>query len=178
MGHLIIANHMLEYGNLDEVWFVVSPQNPLKNRITLLDDIHRLALVKVAIDDNPHFKACNIEFGLPKPSYTITTLTVLTEKYPDHRFVLIMGSDNLQHFKKWRNYEQLLVDYRFLVYPRPESDGGEFRAHPSVTWLNAPMMEVSSTLIRESIRKRKSVRYLLTEKLHEYLMEMHFYEKS
>jgi nicotinate-nucleotide adenylyltransferase len=169
---------MLEYGQLDEVWFVVSPQNPLKNRSTLLDDIHRLALVNVAVEDNPRFKSCNIEFGLPKPSYTITTLTVLAEKYPDRNFVLIMGGDNLQHFRKWKNYEQLLAEYRLLVYPRPESDGGEFRDHPSVTWLHAPLMEISSTFIRDSIRKHKSVRYLLPEKVHEYLREMHFYEKT
>ncbi len=178
VGHLIIANHMLEFGGLDEVWFVVSPQNPLKNRSTLLNDQHRLALVNVAIEDNPRFKSCNIEFGLPRPSYTITTLTVLAEKYPDRDFVLIMGSDNLQHFRKWRNYEQLLEHYKLLVYPRPESDGGEFRHHPAVSWQEAPLMDISSTFIRDSIRKRKSVRYLLPEKVHDYLLEMHFYEKS
>ena len=178
IGHLIIANHMLEFGGLDEVWFIVSPQNPLKKQKGLLNDHHRLAMVNIAIEDNARFKASNIEFGLPKPSYTITTLTVLEEKYPDRDFVLIIGGDNLQTFDKWKNYEILLERYRLLVYPRPGSDGGKFRQHPSVTWVDAPLMQISSTFIRDSIRMCKSVKYLLPEKVFDYLTEMHFYTKS
>ena len=177
IGHLIIANCMLEFGGLDEVWFVISPQNPLKARAGLLEDHHRLALVKVAIDDNPRFRACNVEFGLPQPSYTINTLTVLAEQYPTRNFVLIMGSDNLQSFDKWKNYERILQEYRLWVYPRPASDGGAFRDHPAVKWVEAPLMQISATYIRESIRKGKSTRYLLPDKVFEYIMEMHFYKK-
>jgi nicotinate-nucleotide adenylyltransferase len=121
IGHLIIANHMIEWTPIDEVWFVVSPQNPLKNKSTLLEDHHRLALVNVAIEDNHKFKASNIEFGLPKPSYTINTLTALSEKYPDRNFALIMGADNLQTIHKWRNFEMILKEHRIFVYPRHES---------------------------------------------------------
>jgi nicotinate-nucleotide adenylyltransferase len=178
VGHLIIANHMLEYGGLDEVWFIVSPQNPLKKQRGLLADHHRLAMVKIAAENDPRFKVSNVEFSLPKPSYTINTLTVLEEKYPDRQFVLIIGSDNLQTFDKWKNYEILLERYRLMVYPRPGSDGGKFRQHPSVTWVEAPLMQISSTFIRDSIRKGKNVRYLLSEKVFDYLTEMHFYKKS
>jgi len=177
IGHLIIASHMIEYGGLDEVWFVISPQNPFKKQSSLLDDNHRLALVNVAIEDNPRFRACRVEFELPKPSYTINTLTVLNEKYPGHHFALIMGGDNLQHFDKWKNYEMILKDYRLFVYPRPDADGGTFRDHPAVKWVDAPLMQISSTFIRESIRKGKSTRYLLPEKVFEYITEMHFYKK-
>lgn len=177
VGHLIIANHMLEYGGLDEVWFVVSPHNPLKTRTTLLEDHHRLALVNVAVEDNSRFKASNIEFGLPKPSYTVVTLAALREKYPDKDFVLIMGSDNLSGLRRWRNYEQILENYRILVYPRPGYCEGEFFHHPSVTMTDSPLMEISSTFIRTAIKTGKSVRYLLPEKVHEYILEMHFYKK-
>ncbi len=178
IGHLVIASHMLEYSGLDEVWFVISPQNPLKKQSMLLDDHHRLAMVQVAIEDNPKFRASHIEFGLPRPSYTITTLTVLAEKYPTRKFMLIMGSDNLETFHKWRNYERILEDYRILVYPRPGFDGGKFRDHPAIRWTDAPLMQISSTFIRASIRKGKSTRYLLPDRVFDYLTEMHFYEKS
>jgi nicotinate-nucleotide adenylyltransferase len=176
-GHLVIANHMIEWAGMDEVWFVISPQNPLKKKSTLLADHHRLALVKVAIEDNPRFKASNIEFNLPKPSYTIHTLTVLTEKYDLRRFALIMGSDNLESFHKWKNYETILKEYRLYVYPRPNADGGDFRMHPQVTWVDAPLMQISSTFIRDAVRSGKSVKYLLPEKVNDYLLEMHFYKK-
>lgn len=178
VGHLIIANHMKEYGGLNEVWFIISPQNPLKKKGGLLDDHHRLAMVQIAVEDNPSFKASSVEFSLPRPSYTIHTLSVLTEKYPDRVFSLIMGSDNLQTLGKWKNYEAILDSYRIMVYPRPGSDGGEFREHPAVQWIDAPLMQISSTFIRESVRKGKSVRYLLPEPVHEYLTEMHFYKKT
>jgi nicotinate-nucleotide adenylyltransferase len=178
VGHLIIASHMKEYGGLDEVWFIISPQNPLKKKTGLLDDHHRLAMVQIAVEDNPAFKASNVEFSLPQPSYTIHTLSVLSEKYPDRNFSLIMGSDNLQTFGKWKNYEAILDSYKILVYPRPGSDGGVFREHPAVRWIEAPLMQISSTFIRDAVRKGKSVRYLLPERIFEYLTEMHFYKKS
>jgi nicotinate-nucleotide adenylyltransferase len=176
-GHLIIANHMLNYTKMSEVWFVISPQNPLKNKNTLLEDLHRLALVNVAIEDNPGFRSCNIEFHLPKPSYTITTLTVLAEKYPERKFALILGADNLQSFNKWKNFEMILSEYQLFVYPRPGSDGGPFRDHYAVTWVDAPLMQISSTFIRNAIKNGKSVKYLLTDKVLEYVTEMHFYKK-
>jgi nicotinate-nucleotide adenylyltransferase len=177
IGHLIIANHILEWTELNEVWFVISPQNPLKQKKTLLDDHHRLALVNAAIEDNPKFRASNIEFGLPQPSYTINTLTVLSEKYPNRNFALVMGADNLQTIHKWKNYELILKDYRIFVYPRQDADGGFYRNHPNVTWADAPLMQISSTSIREAIRSGKSVKYLLPEKVDEYIKEMHFYKK-
>jgi nicotinate-nucleotide adenylyltransferase len=176
-GHLIIASHMLEWSPLDEVWFVVSPQNPLKNKTSLLAGHHRLALVNIAIEDNPKFKASNIEFSLPEPSYTINTLVALSEKYPDRNFALIMGADSLQTLNRWKNYEIILNDCRIFVYPRPGFDGGTFREHPGVTWVEAPLMQISSTAIRNDIRSGKSARYLLPDKVHDYIHEMHFYKK-
>ena len=178
IGHLIIANHMIEWAGLNEVWFIVSPQNPLKKKDSLLDDHHRLAMVQVAVEDNPGFRASNIEFGLPQPSYTINTLTVLSEKYPGRNFALIMGSDNLQTISKWKNHEAILEGYRIYVYPRPGADGGSFKDHPSVVWTEAPLMQISSTFIRDAVMRKKSVHYLLPEKVCTYLQEMHFYEKA
>jgi nicotinate-nucleotide adenylyltransferase len=176
-GHLIIAGHILEWSPLDEIWFVVSPQNPLKNKTSLLAGHHRFALVNIAIDDNPKFCASNIEFSLPEPSYTINTLAALSEKYPNRTFVLIMGADSLQTLHKWKNYEVILKEYHIIVYPRPGSDGGAFRDHPRITWVEAPLMEISSTAIRNAILSGKSARYLLPDKVHDYIHEMHFYEK-
>jgi nicotinate-nucleotide adenylyltransferase len=177
-GHLIIASHMLEWAGLSEVWFIVSPHNPLKKKNTLLDDHHRLALLNVAIEDDPRFRASNIEFGLPRPSYTINTLAVLTEKYPRRQFALIMGADNLQTIHKWKNYEQLLRDYKIYLYPRPNADGGAYRDHPNVTHVDAPLIEISSTFIRQAISSGKCVKYLVPEKTEKYIQEMHFYKKG
>ena len=176
-GHLVIANHMVEWAGVDEVWFVVSPQNPLKKKDSLLADHHRMALVNIAIDDNPKLKASNIEFSLPKPSYTVTTLAALAEKYPERSFALIMGSDNLQSIHKWRNYGLILENHKIFIYPRPGFDGGDFRNHPHITWTEAPLMQISSTFIRDSIRKGRSVKYLLPDKVNDYIGEMHFYKK-
>lgn len=177
IGHLIIANQILVNSDLEEIWFVISPHNPLKEKNTLLDDNHRLSLVKVAIEDNPDFKACDIEFKMPKPSYTIHTLLNLEEKYPNRKFCLIIGSDNLHSFDKWFNYEQILKNYQLYVYPRPNYLDCPFKTHPSVKWVDAPLIEISSSNIRDAIKNSKSVKYLLPDKVLEYIYEMHFYQK-
>ncbi len=176
IGHLVIANQMLANSDMDEIWFVISPHNPLKEKTSLLGDHHRLALVKIAIDDNPHFRACDIEFKLPQPSFTIHTLLNLEEAYPQRQFCLIIGSDNLSNFNKWFNYEEILNRYRLYVYPRPGFDGGEFAKHPSVKWVASPLMEISSSYIRNAIQNGKSMKYLLPDKVLTYIAEMHFYE--
>lgn len=177
VGHLVLANYFAEFTGLDEVWLVVSPHNPLKEKSGLLKDHHRLELVRRAIDDYPRLKASNIEFKLSQPNYTVNTLAHLTEKYPGVHFTLIMGSDNLQTLDKWRNYETILEYYNILVYPRPGFDGGDFRNHPRVTWAEAPQMDISSTFIRKAIREKKDVRFYMPAAVAEYVREMHFYEK-
>ncbi len=176
VGHLIIANRMLQEDDVDEVWLVVSPQNPLKERNTLLADHHRLAMARRAVDDNYRLRVCDIEMSLPIPSYTVVTLAALGEKYPDREFCLIMGSDNLQTFERWRNYEYILENYRLLVYPRPGSERCRLASHPHVKMVDVPMMDISSSYIRDMIGRKKDVRYLLTEPVYQYLTEMHFYE--
>lgn len=176
VGHLIIANTMLQQDGIDEVWLVPSPQNPLKERSSLLADHHRLQMVRSAIDDNYRLRACDIEMHLPIPSYTVVTLAALGEKYPDREFCLIMGSDNLATFERWRNYEYILEHYRLYVYPRPGSEHCPLRNHPSVTMVDVPMMDISSSYIRAQIAAGRDVRYLLTEPVYKYLTEMHFYE--
>lgn len=177
VGHLVLANYMLEYTDLARIWFVVSPHNPLKNKSTLLDEKQRLQMVDLAIGDNIKLKASNIEFNLPQPSYTIVTLTYLKEKYPQHEFVLIMGADNLESFHKWKNYEEILKHHQLCIYPRPESDGGNLKEHPQIKLINAPLMEISSTAIRQAIKEKKDMRYFMPEAVWQYIKEMHFYEK-
>ncbi len=187
IGHLIIANHMVDNSELDQVWLVVSPQNPLKNKATLLADYHRLALVETAVEGNDRLKASNIEFDLPKPSYTIDTLTYIQEKHPKHDFSIIMGEDNLRTLHKWKNHEQILNSHKIYVYPRvltqqellAESSNKEthFKDHPQVTLTDAPVMKISASFIRNAIKEKKDVRYLLSEPVHKYLSEMHFYKK-
>lgn len=176
-GHMVIANFFTEFSDLNQVWFVVSPHNPLKPAGSLLNDFQRLQLVELAIGDYRKMKASKIEFGLPKPSYTINTLTHLQEKYPQHEFVLIMGSDNLHTFHKWKNYEQILEYYSIYIYPRPGFDGGDFKSHPKVKFIEAPLMEISSTFIRNSIKSKKDVRFMMPEKVADYIDEMNFYRK-
>jgi nicotinate-nucleotide adenylyltransferase len=190
VGHLVIANFMAEYTDLDQVWLVVTPQNPLKDKSTLLADFHRLALVKVAIDDNPKLRASDIEFNLPKPSYTITTLTYLREKYPNDSFSLIMGEDNLRTFHKWFNHEVIMEKHKIYVYPRVLTMQEElevvamsadlindYKSHHNVEFCEeAPVMKVSSSFIRQSIKEGKDVRYLLTEPVRRYVDEMNFYK--
>lgn len=176
VGHLIIANTMLQQDGVDEVWLVVSPQNPLKERASLLADHHRLQMARLAVDDNYGLRVCDIEMHLPLPSYTVVTLAALGEKHPDREFCLIMGSDNLQSLHRWRNYEYILQNHRIFVYPRPGSEQCPLRNHPSVTMVDVPMMDISSTYIRSQIKEHRDVRYLLTEPVYKYLTEMHFYE--
>jgi nicotinate-nucleotide adenylyltransferase len=189
VGHLVIANYMAEFTSLDQVWLVVSPQNPLKEKSTLLKDYHRLTLVKIAIDDNSKLRASDIEFQLPQPSYTVTTLAYLKEKHPEHRFSLIMGEDNLRTLHKWHNYEKLLSQHTIYVYPRvltiqeetelsicKADDETDFYTHPNVIICNeAPVMKVSASFIRQAIKEGKDVRYLLTNPVNTYIHEMHFY---
>ena len=174
-GHLMIAAYMTEFTDLDQVWFVVSPQNPLKEKNTLLADHHRLAMVNLAIEDDLRFKSCNIEFKLPKPSFTIDTMAYLTEKYPSKEFVLIAGSDILPTLHKWKNYKELIKQYTFLIYPRPGSCESELSANPSFHLVNAPRIMISSSFIREGIKQGKDMRYFLPDKVWDYIGEMHFY---
>jgi len=163
VGHMIIANYMVTRTDLDEVWMVVSPQNPFKKAGSLARDHDRLHLVKLAIGDTPGLRASNVEFDLPKPSYTIDTLAVLRDKYPDRAFSLIMGGDNLPTLPKWKNYKILLRDYHIHVYNRPGYDGGELAVHPSVTLHDAPLMHLSATYVRGAIREGYGVRYLVPD---------------
>jgi nicotinate-nucleotide adenylyltransferase len=178
IGHLIIGNAMLAHCELDEVWFVVSPQNPLKERKTLLADQQRLEMVRLAVHDNYRMRACDVEFHLPIPSYTVLTLAHLGEKYRDKEFCLIMGSDNLDTFERWRNWDFILEHYRIYVYPRPGHTDCKLASHPHVTMVDVPQIDISSTYIREQIRQGHDVRYLLPEPVYQYLTEMHFYEKQ
>ncbi|MGE0018153.1 MAG: nicotinate (nicotinamide) nucleotide adenylyltransferase [Draconibacterium sp.] len=178
IGHMVIANYMVEFTNIDQLWFVVSPQNPHKAQENLLDDYHRLELVNRAIDGDPRFRTSNIEFGLPKPSYTIDTLAYLHEKFPNHQFSIIMGSDNLESFHKWKNHQVILENYGIIVYPRPGFDKSKVIQHPNINIAaNTPLMEISSSFIRESIKSGKDVRYFMPKKSWEYLDEMNFYKR-
>jgi nicotinate-nucleotide adenylyltransferase len=176
-GHLLLGAYMTEFSDLDELWYVVSPHNPLKEKHSLLADHHRLEMVNRAIEDDPRFRSSNIEFKLPRPSYTITTLTYLQDKYPDRQFVIISGTDIFPTLHKWKNWEQLLEFYAFYVYPRPGSENHELLSHPSVKLFPAPQIEISSSFIRESIRNGRDMAYFVPEKAYRYLREMHFYEK-
>lgn len=188
VGHLIIANYMVDNTDLDQVWFVVSPHNPLKDKKTLLADYHRLALVKEAIDDNPKLRASDIEFSLEQPNYTVKTLAVLTEKYPGYEFSLLMGEDNFRTLHKWYNYEYLLKNYRIFIYPRVqaiqakescEDKTSGFRQHSNVVFLEeAPGMNISSSYIRRAIRNGKDVKYMLTPPVLKYVDEMGFYREN
>lgn len=177
IGHLAIANHMVEFSNLDEIWMVVTPHNPHKKKATLLADNHRLAMVRIAVEEYPKLKASTIEFDLPQPNYTVNTLAHLEEKYPKQDFSLIMGEDNLKSFHKWKNYEVILDRYSIYVYPRISKGSLEtqFAKHPKITKVEAPIVEVSSTFIRKSIKVGKNIRPLLPCEVWTYLDEMGFY---
>ena len=178
IGHLIIANHMVEYSDLDEVWMVVTPHNPLKKKNTLLGNNHRLELVYKATENYPKIKPSNIEFKLPQPNYTIHTLAYITEKYPNLDFSIIMGEDNLKNFHKWKNYEAILEDYSIYVYPRiSEEKENHFYKHPKVNLITAPIVEVSSSMIRKGIKNKKNVQALLSDTVWQYIDEMNFYKK-
>ncbi len=176
-GHLCIANYFSEYTDLKEIWFVVSPQNPLKPKSSLLADYHRLELVRLAINDFPKFNVSDIEFKLSKPSYTIHTLVYLSEKYPNKDFVLIIGSDNLDTFSKWKNYEQILLNYQLYVYPRPGFTTSQWLDNEKVQLVEAPLMQISSTFIRKALKEKKDIPFFIPDKAYQYIKEMHFYEK-
>lgn len=175
IGHLAIANYLVEYGNIDQLWFVVSPQNPHKKKENLLNDYDRLEMMHLAAKDEHRFRVCDVEFRLPKPSYTIDTLTHLSEKYPDHSFSIIMGSDNLVNFHRWKNYDQILRNYGILVYPRPGFDPQQAQIEDNYTLINAPLMEISSTFIREGIRQGRDLRHFLPPGVWDYIDKMGFY---
>jgi len=187
VGHLIIANYMADYTALDEVWLIVSPQNPLKQKSSLLADYHRYAMVEIAVQDNPKLKPSNIEFKLPQPSYTINTLTYLKEKHPKHEFSLIMGEDNLRTLNKWKNYEEIIQNHKIYVYPRALTEQEQIDAQSTnkvgktnstnIVICDAPVMRVSASFIRNAIKQKKDVRYLLTEPVYKYVQEMNFYKK-
>ncbi len=169
-GHMIIANVMATQTDLDEVWLVVSPHNPLKPRKSLARDYDRLHLVHLAVGDNPHLRACNIEFGLPRPSYTIDTLVHLREKYPRYEFALIMGSDNLETLPRWKNYELILRDYHIYVYVRQGRTGGSLATHPHVHIVpDVPLLQLSASYIRQCIRQGYSVQYMVPDAVFHYL---------
>ncbi len=175
IGHMIIANYMATQTNLDEVWLVVSPHNPLKKKSTLARDHDRLHLVRLAIADNPLLRASDIEFGLPQPSYTIDTLTYLKEKYQDYQFSLIMGGDNLATIEKWKNYQLLLQNHYIYVYKRPTFSIEKYKDHQSVKLFDAPLMHLSSTYIRSCLKEGYSVQYLVPEAVFEYLESSNLY---
>lgn len=168
-GHLIIANFMAQNTDLDRVWLVVTPHNPHKKKKSLARDYDRLHLARIAIENNPYIEASSIEFGLPKPSYTIDTLTFLKEKYPDKEFALIMGGDNLATFHKWKNYEQILADYSIYVYKRPGYELGEMGTHRKVQAFEAPMLDISATYIRTCLKAGQSIRYMVPDPVFDYL---------
>lgn len=175
VGHLIIANTMVENTDLHEVWFVVSPQNPFKKKNALLHEFDRFDMVEMAIADNYKLRVTDIEFNLPQPSYTIDTLTYIQEKYPQYQFSLIMGSDNLVHLNKWKNYEQILQYYPILVYPRPNTQSSDLVQHPTVKFVPAPLLDISATFIRDLVQKNKSIKYLVPEVVEAYILRKKFY---
>ncbi len=179
VGHMIIANQVHSLTSLDQVWMVVSPHNPFKKKSTLANDFDRLHLVNLAIGDNVHLRASNIEFSLPKPSYTIDTLTYLKEKYPDYQFSLIMGGDNLRTFHKWKNYQQILDSHDLVVYTRPGYTNEHNLNQANITILqDLPLLNISSTYIRNSIREGISIQYLVPDAVYEYLRDSNMYTRK
>lgn len=174
-GHLIIANHVAEHCDVDKVWFVVSPHNPLKESKSLLNEYDRLHLVKLAVQDNDKLSVSDIEFRLPKPSFTIDTLTYLQEQFPKHTFSVIMGSDSFQNIHRWKNYVQLLGNYPLIIYNRPQYDIRETHG-ARLTFVQAPLLDISSTYIREQIRSGKSIRYLSPDAICDYIAENRYYQ--
>lgn len=180
VGHLIIANHMAEYSDLEQIWMVVTPHNPHKQKNTLLDDYQRLHLVNLAIEEYPKIKATDVEFKLSQPNYTVNTLAHLKDKFPQHEFSLIMGEDNLKSLHKWKNYEYILENHAIYIYPRvseaieKESDSA-VQNHPRIHKIDAPIVEISSTFIRGNIKNKKNVRPLLSEKVWNYIDHNNFY---
>ena len=178
IGHLVIANHLAEYSDLDQIWFVVTPHNPFKKKSSLLDNYQRLEMVYLATKNYDKLKPSDIEFNLPQPNYTVNTLAYLQEKHPDYEFALIMGEDNLKSFHKWKNYEVILENHHIYVYPRISDSSVEiqFNGHKKIHHIDAPIMELSSTFIRKAIKAGKNVKPMLPQHVWEYLDEMNFYQ--
>lgn len=178
IGHLIIANHLVENSDLDKIWMVITPHNPFKKKSTLLDDHHRFQLVQLALEDYPKIEPSTIEFSLPQPNYTVNTLAYLKEKYPTTDFCLIMGEDNLKGFHKWKNYEVILEHYSIYVYPRIAEGiiDSQFVNHPKIIKVDAPIIEISSTAVRKAIKEGKNCRPLLLPEVWKYIDEMNFYK--
>ena len=179
VGHLIIANHMVENSDLDEIWMVVTPHNPFKKKSSLLDNHHRLELVYKATEEYTKIKPSNIEFKLPQPNYTAHTLAHISDLYKDKEFCLIMGEDNLKGFHKWKNFETILEHHKIYVYPRI-SEGiiaTQFDEHPKIHKIAAPIVQVSSTMIRNGIKDGKNIKPMLTKEVWSYIDEMNFYRK-
>lgn len=179
IGHLIIANHLVEHSTMSELWFVITPQSPFKEKHSLLDNYSRFEMVHRAVEEYEKLRPSDIEFHLPQPNYTVNTLAYLEEKYPSLDFALIMGEDNLKSFHKWKNYQYILKNYRIFVYPRI-SDGSipeEFENHPNIIKIKAPIIELSATFVRNEIKEKRNVRPLLASKVWQYIDQMGFYEK-
>jgi nicotinate-nucleotide adenylyltransferase len=175
VGHLIIANYMANYTELDKVWLVVSPQNPLKKYGDLINTYDRLEMAKLATDNSKNISVSDVELRLPQPSYTIDTLAHLKERYPEHDFAIIMGSDNLGTLNKWKNYKLILRDYKIYVYPRPGYENAELASHPSVTITMTPLMELSASFIRKSLSEKKSVRYFVPDAVLDFIESKNLY---
>lgn len=175
IGHLIIANYMANHTELDQVWLVVSPHNPLKEKSDLINMYDRLEMARLATENAQNIRVSDVEFKLPQPSYTIDTLTYLHEKYPEHQFSLIMGSDNLVSLKKWKNYELILRDYHIHIYPRPGFLNHEFAGHPSITSTQTPLMELSATFIRKSVKNGKNVQFFVPDAVLEFIEDKNLY---
>ncbi|MDD2380528.1 MAG: nicotinate (nicotinamide) nucleotide adenylyltransferase [Mariniphaga sp.] len=176
IGHLVIANYMVEYAELDELWFIVSPQNPHKQKASLLNDHDRLELVQLAIEGDSRFRVSDIEFSLPKPSYTIETLTYLKKRHPGLFFKILMGSDNLENFHKWKNYKIIVDDFGVIVYPRPEFDASQIKQHKNIQIASeAPLMEISSSYIREGLKEGRDMRHFLPPKVWALIDKKGFY---
>ncbi len=176
IGHLAIANYLVEYTDLDQLWFVVSPQNPHKKKVNLLNDYQRLDMVERAVETDDRLRASNIEFNLPKPSYTVDTLAYLKERHPNYDFCILMGSDNLENFHKWKNYEVIVENFGVIVYPRPGFNPEKVQLHKNIQIAEgAPLMEVSSSFIRKAIQEKKDIRHFLPPGVWEYIDEMNFY---
>ncbi len=176
-GHLIIANFLLNETNLEKIWFIVSPQNPFKKNNSLLNEYDRLHLVRLAIQDDIRMKASDVEFNLPKPSYTSNTLINLSEKYPDDSFTIVMGSDSFQNINKWKNFESIIKNYPICVYKRPGFEIKETYG-ADITLMNSPLLEISATLIRDYIKNKKSIRYLVPENVREEIESRQLYKKN
>lgn len=177
IGHLIIANHILNESSLKRIWFIVSPQNPFKSSSILLDEYNRLYLVRLAVEDDNRLKASDIEFHLPRPSFTSFTLTQLKEKYPEHTFSIIMGSDGFMNLHKWKNYESIIKNYSIYIYKRKGFDIDNSLTKADIFILDAPDLEISATMIRKNMKEGKSVRYLVPDKVMEEINKAGYYRK-